>query len=206
MIICFEGPSAVGKTSMCQLLQEDFQIVAEVNELFEKEEGVGKFWYFERQIDRYALCKNSKVNSILDGDVFQPLWYNWIYGGASGLQSFEETKHFYSKAIREGRIRFPDLYVIFQSNLEVLRKRKEGDRTRKRRNFEKHLNMISLQQKYFSFLKTHTEIEIVYIENQNQEKTRTKILSYIESKAEKNIGDAINYKIITNWLEQQTRR
>lgn len=77
-IICFEGPSGIGKTTMCKLLSTDFNIVPEVNLLFNRPKKAAKYWYHERQVERYELCYQSNRPSILDGDIFQPIWYNWV--------------------------------------------------------------------------------------------------------------------------------
>ncbi|MEL6674801.1 MAG: chloramphenicol acetyltransferase [Bacteroidota bacterium] len=163
MLICFEGPSAVGKTTLSQALSETHQIIPEVNLLFERPPGADKLWYYQRQVDRYQLSQQTDRSSILDGDPFQPLWYNWIYGWPESFASFEETKAFYRAALQDERIRFPDLYVIFQADEQSLRARKAKDLTRKRRNFEKHLRMIEPQRRYFDFLQKRTPIPVLFV-------------------------------------------
>ncbi len=39
-------------------------------------------WYFEREIERWELaCEQDGTDRliILDGDPYQPVWFNWIY-------------------------------------------------------------------------------------------------------------------------------
>ena len=52
MIICFEGLIAVGKTTMCEKLSFEFAIIPDVNVLFKETNQKGKFWYYEKQIDK----------------------------------------------------------------------------------------------------------------------------------------------------------
>ncbi|MFK7983488.1 MAG: hypothetical protein AB8G86_26140 [Saprospiraceae bacterium] len=57
MNICFEGPSAIGKTTLSQSFSPTYQIIPEVNLLFPKEKNQGKFWYYQKQVERseYAI-------------------------------------------------------------------------------------------------------------------------------------------------------
>jgi len=90
-IICFEGPSGIGKTTMGKLLSDIYNIVPEVNQLFERKDKEPKYWYHERQVERYELCTKAKSKSILDGDIFQPIWYNWVCNYPSNFLSKKET-------------------------------------------------------------------------------------------------------------------
>ena len=85
---------------------------------------------------------------LLDGDVFQPLWYNWSYN-FSGWQNLDTLRDFYRKHLLDDSIRFPDAYVVLFSDETNLRKRKESDTTRTRGNFEKHLQFIEPTSRYF---------------------------------------------------------
>lgn len=79
-IICFEGASAVGKTSTSKRLaaEQGAYVVEEVNKLFIKPqvEQRHKKWYLERQVDRWALAKKKESEHslvILDGDPIHAL-------------------------------------------------------------------------------------------------------------------------------------
>lgn len=52
----------------------------------------------------------------------------------------------------KNEISLPDAYVLFWAEEDELRKRKEMDQTRSRRNFDKHLRMIEPQMRYFHYL------------------------------------------------------
>jgi len=123
MIICFEGPSAIGKTTLCELLSNEYCIIPEVNLLFEKEASASKFWYYEKQQARYELAHKANQSAILDGDTFQPIWYNWIYGYPMGFPTKEETHRFYKEQLESGQLQFSDLYIVFKADEKTLRHR-----------------------------------------------------------------------------------
>lgn len=152
-ILCFEGPSAVGKTATAEGLAATHgaHVVPEVNALFERPVDEAPDWYLERQVDRWTRASAEAARCplvVLDGDPFQPLWYNWAYGFA-GWQSLDSLEAFYRPRLARSELSFPDLYVVFGASVEVLRDRKTADPTRQRRGFESHLRFIEPQRRYF---------------------------------------------------------
>jgi hypothetical protein len=153
-IVCLEGPSAVGKTTAASALAAaGAYVVPEVNELFSRPAGEAPEWYLERQVERWTMAARAPGLAILDGDPFQPLWYNWSYG-FDGWQSLDELAAFYRPRILRGDINFPDLYVILGAPAGVLRARKEGDATRRRHGFDAHLRFIEPQRRYFAAMQS----------------------------------------------------
>ncbi len=78
MIICLEGPSAVGKTTTCLALAEqmDAYIIPEVNALFTRPAEASPNWYLECQAARWEIAQRQQEQNalvVLDGDLFQPL-------------------------------------------------------------------------------------------------------------------------------------
>lgn len=152
-VICFEGPSAVGKTTTATAFAngEGALVVPEVNELYRRPPNPPPDWYLERQVDRWKRA-NSHAQSgglaVLDGDPFQPLWYNWAYRFV-GREGVDVLERFYRPLIVGGELGFPDLYIVLGASVEALHERKAGDATRRRRNFEKHLELIGPQARYF---------------------------------------------------------
>ncbi len=200
--ICFEGPSGVGKTTMCNLLAQELHIVPEVNLLFERGEQESEYWYHERQVDRYDLCLKSSRISILDGDIFQPIWYNWACNYPAQFLSKAKTHEFYRAKISQGRIAFPDLYIIFQAEEKELWLRKEKDTSRQRRNFEKHLKIIEPLKDYYRFLDQETDLEMRFIDYTNIAETRSGVLSSIGNLVKKNIDDLQVFEQVSSWLAE----
>lgn len=167
-IICFEGASAVGKSSTAEALKttRGAFVVGEVHELFPRPQDEPPEWYFERQVERWAIAQQqSRLHGlvILDGDPFQPLWYNWSYNFA-GWQDLNFMERFYRPKIRDGAIRFPDAYFIFSASEDELRGRRERDATRRRRGFEKHLRMIEPQRRYFQAMQALSPRRVLFLE------------------------------------------
>ena len=200
MKICFEGPSGIGKTTLCKLFEPKYKIIPEVNELYKGEKNEGGDWYYEKQVARFQECK--KANRVIfDGDIFHPLWYNWTYNYPEGYYPLEMVHDIYYKEIKKGNILFPDLYLIFQTSEENLRKRKERDKNRKRSNFEKHLKLIVTQPKYFGFIESRFPGLVKFINYDNIEKTKIEAIAAINKRA---LGEKYNSEVIlkeiTKWL------
>lgn len=178
-IICLEGASAVGKTTVSRLLEQKFGYirVAEVNELFKRSTNESSTWYFERQIDRWKLAREvSKKGGIavLDGDPFQPVWYNWIFAN-DGLQPLNEVFDFYHCKIQRGDIEFPNKYIVLNSSHSELSKRKESDLTRSRRHFDKHLHLIEPQSEYFEAMCSVSSNSVEFIKSDKPSNVANKI-------------------------------
>ncbi|HEX8213014.1 MAG TPA: hypothetical protein VF584_22755 [Longimicrobium sp.] len=153
-IVCLEGPSAVGKTATASALAAAGAcVVPEVNEIFPRPAAEAPDWYLERQVERWTMAARAPALAILDGDPFQPLWYNWSYG-FDGRQSLDELAAFYRPRILRGDIGFPNLYVILGAPADALRARKEGDAKRRRHGFDAHLLFIRPQRRYFAAMQS----------------------------------------------------
>ena len=86
--------------------------------------------------------------AVLDGDPFQPLWYNAIFA-QHAAQSMTDTLAFYRAQVEQGSLRVPDKYYVLTATPQQLRARKAGDTSRSRRNFDKHLQLVAPQLAYF---------------------------------------------------------
>lgn len=166
-IICFEGASAVGKTTTANALQISCGafIVPEVNSLFDRPKNAPVQWYFERQVERWSIAKEQSRSHhlvILDGDPFQPLWYCWAYNFV-GWPSLDFMEQFYQPRIQHETLGTPDLYFVFRASEAKLRKRKVNDLSRKRRGFETHLKMIEPQSRYFREMQVFSPNQVCFL-------------------------------------------
>ena len=206
-IICFEGPSAVGKTTTADAFRADYEafVVPEVNALFSRPEDEPADWYLERQVERYSIAQeNNKANRtvILDGDPFQPLWYGWVYGYVT-QQRLDFMEQFYGPRILAGTIAFPDLYIVFGTSENELGSRRKSDTSRRRVNFEKHLKIIEPQQRYFHAMNRFSPGRVQFLEaesvHRNLEFIRKSILRMNAYTVKE---PSALFENITKWLKE----
>ncbi|WP_144476631.1 AAA family ATPase [Bacillus thuringiensis] len=208
-IIAFEGASAVGKSTTCRELEKNYgaYIIPEVNSLFERPKNEHRAWYFEKQVERWniAVQKSEQYEFvILDGDIFQPLSYNWCFHFDIFNQPLSLIENFYKEKMLNREIGFPDQYFYLYTNDEELRKRKVYDETKRRRNFEKHLHISKSFQRYYENLNTVTDgycklIEAKSVRNNELEIVRnSKNLNVCEERR----FDVSRLDAITKWLKE----
>lgn len=145
MIVAVEGPSAAGKTTWCRRYAGRF--VAEYT-ITGKEPAdaaaLARYWArvasrrwaaaldLERE-DGVAICDTDPVK----------LHYAWgmaVLGLAPRAQ-FDRELAVTREAIRSGRLGLADAVLVALPAVEVLRSRRDGDPTRRRRNFAAHVQL-----------------------------------------------------------------
>jgi hypothetical protein len=157
-IICLEGASAAGKTTLSHAIaaRTGAPVIAEVWAVFDRPLPEPPLWYLERQVERWRIAVESSRRhslSILDGDPFQPLWYGWAYGFIEP-HTLTAVTSFYRDAITTGSLAFPNRYILLAVAEPELRRRKQGDTSRSRRNFTKHVSLLRHQRRYFAAMNT----------------------------------------------------
>jgi hypothetical protein len=186
-IVTLEGPSGVGKTTaasgICEA--ESAVRVPEVNELFDTTQEDSTTWYYERQCDRWRRAielEDEYEVVILDGDVFQPLWYNWSLQSLSSEETtveqfapVETIANFYRPKLSEQEIGFPDRYCILTADEQTLRRRKTMDETRTRQNFEAHLKLNAPQRRYWESLQSVAPKLLRFIDTVSITETRAQL-------------------------------
>jgi len=131
-------------------------VVPEVNKLFARPQQESDQWYLHRQVARWEIGLRqikSFDNILFDGDLFQPLWFGWIYNDESWT-GLDESEAFYRREIMAGRIGFPDVYVIFWASAEERRLR-EYERGRALNRSETQIQ--EKYQKYERFVNPHLQ-------------------------------------------------
>lgn len=132
MVVTFEGAPAVGKSTVAGKLS-DFHscyTVPEVNKLFGKEDRISDLWYYQKQVERWNLANENQdysVLSILDGDVFQPIWFGALFPNEN-WGNFKQKVNFYSEMLDKKNIDFPNIYVYFHLE-EGVRAEREIERS-----------------------------------------------------------------------------
>ncbi|MEK7016555.1 chloramphenicol acetyltransferase [Bacillus sp. FSL R9-9410] len=208
-IIAFEGASAVGKSTTCRELERNYGafIIPEVNFLFERPRNEHKTWYFEKQVERWNMAVQKSDQHeivILDGDIYQPLSYNWCFHFDIFNQALSLIENFYKENLINREIGFPDQYFYLYTGDEELRKRKESDQTKNRRNFEKHLHISKAFQRYYENLNTVTDGYCHLIEAKSVKSNELEILKSLNSlnMCEERRFDVSRLNAITKWLKE----
>lgn len=173
MIICLEGPSAAGKTSLAEALARErgAAVVPELDASGAPPPGRSAAWFVERHAARWRLALETAAGApfaVLDGDPFKGLWYNWLYAD-EGWEGVDTVAPLYRAQIERGALAFPDLYVALTASEDELRRRRDGDPTRSRRNFEKHLLSAGPLLRYFRKLWEADAARVEIIETRPQE-------------------------------------
>ncbi len=205
MILCLEGASAVGKTTCCRALEDRLgaAVIPEVNALFERPPSAPEDWYLERQAERYALARAASEThplAILDGDPFQPLWYNWSFG-FEDCQNLDHLRGFFRPLVASGTLGFPDRYRLLVADEATLRQRRGADLTRSRRNFERHLRLTETLPRYFGAMAALAPLLVEVIEASSAQETSARIQASVASAQPMTTAGALGlFDALVGWL------
>ena len=173
LIICVEGPSAVGKTTLAKALARECgaAVVPELDSSDAPPPGRSAAWFVERHAAQWRLARKLAAGApfaVLDGDPFKGLWYNRVYAD-EGWEGVETVAPLYRAQIEAGALAFPDLYVALTASEDELRRRRDGDPTRSRRNFERHLRLTGPLLDYFGALHDAAPERVAIVETGRRE-------------------------------------
>ena len=147
MNVVVEGPSGAGKTDWCRahggahaLLEEPPDHAAVPRDL----EGAARFWV-ERNVARWQQVLERERRDdlvVVDTDPFKLhyVWTLWRTGQASELE-WTLQRDCAREAFVAGRYALADLFLVADAVEHELRARRAADRTRSRRNFERHVRL-----------------------------------------------------------------
>jgi hypothetical protein len=149
MIVVIEGISASGKTSWCRanggehVVPENGSVAGAPNAAADPV-GAAAFWsHLDSRRWRAALAMEAKSGlAICDTDPLK-LHYTWclLQIGDIAHEVWREQKAAAREALVDGRVGFADAYFVNDVDDQTARLRRDGDTSRTRRNFEKHVRM-----------------------------------------------------------------
>jgi hypothetical protein len=204
-IICLEGASAAGKTTLSHeiAVRTGAAVIAEVWALFGRPSPEPPLWYLEKQVERWRFALKSAEKhglAILDGDPFQPLWYGWAYGFIEP-HTLSTVTSFYRNAITAGSLAFPDRYILLAVGESELMARRQGDASRSRRNFAKHVSLLRHQPRYFATMNTICP-ELAYVLDAVAPATTLAEIVISVIRSERNAVDPLRLlEYLADWLE-----
>ncbi len=199
-ILCLEGPSSVGKSSTARYLAQHHQAIhiPEVNLLFERPAQPSPYWYYERQVERFQLARAYPVDKLvlLDGDPFQPIWYNPLFPSVTSLD-YGSLVDFYRAHLERKTLAWPDRYIILSAPVAELRKRKEADARFRRRNFEAHLALVDFLPEYFGML---SQDLVLFQQAVSIERNAKAVLDFCLTKPKQSDSVALFNKV-ASWMQ-----
>ena len=147
MIIVVEGPSGAGKTTWCRThaganaLLESLPDHATVPT---EPQAAAKFWV-ERNVARWeeVLAREARDGLVVvDTDPFK-LHFVWTLLQTGQVSEAEWTmqRDAARDAFASGRYALADVFLVSDVDVDTLRARREGDPSRTRRNFERHVRL-----------------------------------------------------------------
>ena len=147
MIIVVEGPSGAGKTTWCRTH-------AGTNALLEslpdhamvptEPQAAARFWV-ERNVARWTevLAREARDGLVVvDTDPFK-LHFVWTLLQTGQVSEVEWTmqREAARDAFASGRYALADVFLVSDVDVDTLRARREGDPSRTRSNFERHVRL-----------------------------------------------------------------
>ena len=212
MIVTLEGAPAVGKSTVAAHLQSAHgcYVVPEANKLFGKDNRETNLRYCQKQVERWRLAKQERSQnfSILDGDIFQPIWFSALFADED-WGDFDQIVNFFNLALRDGSIEFPDLYIFFFVD-ENLRAQREFERSEALgRSYEsavkkiaKYRQFAGLQKEYFSDLRKKFPELVFFLESKDLFGSAERIVSCRKGHGYQ--GEDIR-RFIVDWCREKKR-
>lgn len=171
-VVCLEGPSAAGKTTLARALAAGYgaAVVPELVAADAPPPAEAEPYFADRHAEQWGKARALTASApfvVLDCDVLKGLWFNWMHAG-QGWPGADVVAPLYRDRIRRGLLGAPDLYVYLDASEAQLRARKAGDATRSRRGFELHVSRMAAQRAYFAALEGAAPGRVVFLDTADQ--------------------------------------
>lgn len=182
-IICLEGPSAVGKTTLAAALAREAgaAVIPELDASAAPPIAESAAWFVDahaaqwQQALELATCAPLVV---IDCDPMKGLWFNWVFAD-HGWPGIDEQRPLHRAHIERSTLAFPDLYVVLQATESQLRARRAGDPARTRRNHETHLRLAAPQRRYFQALQAADPSRVLLLDTSDRAKLVGTVLAAV---------------------------
>ncbi|HEX2204707.1 MAG TPA: hypothetical protein VHG91_15465 [Longimicrobium sp.] len=185
MIVCLEGPSAVGKTTLLGALARErgAATLPELDAGAPPPPGSSAAWFADQSAERWGRAVDRSEDAplvVLDGDPLKGLWYNGVFAD-EGWEGVDVVAPLYRARIEAGALAFPDLYVVLAATEPQLRARRAADPTRTRRNFEKHLRLVAPLRRYFAALREAEPPRVLFLDTDDRDRLVDPVIDAIRA-------------------------
>lgn len=109
MKLCIEGPSAVGKTTLCNALESNIGAYILEETIIRHIEGLSPFeeaiYNLNQELDRWQIANDMSEKYrylVFDTDPLKSLWFNWSLGFKECMDLFE-LDVFFHKALSSNK-------------------------------------------------------------------------------------------------------
>jgi len=147
VIVVVEGPSGAGKTTWCRTHGGSHALLESLPDgsIVPEDEGAAARFWVDRNVARWAEVSAREGRDglvVVDTDPFK-LHFTWsLYqSGQTTRRAWELMREVAREAFVAGRYGLADLIYVSDVDEPTLRKRREADTTRTRRNFERHVKL-----------------------------------------------------------------
>jgi hypothetical protein len=156
VIVAVTGPSAAGKTTWChQHYPADTvpEYVLASEDLPGSDPGEQAVFWCEVNSRRWSQALNRERVSglaVCDDDPLK-LHYTWSLArmGTLSPHHWQAEVDVHRHAVAAGRIGFADLILVSEPSEAELRRRRDADTTRRRRNFELHVQLVQPLRQWY---------------------------------------------------------
>ena len=205
-IICLEGPSAVGKTTLARELGRDLGavVIPELDASAAPPPSDAEPWFTHAHADRWRMAvaaANDAPLVVMDCDPLKGLWYNWMYA-EEGWPNIEVVGEHYLRSILGGELSFPDLYVFMDAPEVELWSRRNSDFSRSRRHFEKHVQRLEPRRRYFRALDAAVPGLVCFIDTSARHAVTEGVVARL-SKPLDLIEPVVTLEKIVGWVRSQ---
>ncbi|HEX5869476.1 MAG TPA: hypothetical protein VFY65_03610 [Longimicrobium sp.] len=184
-IVCLEGVSAVGKTTLAAALarQAGAAVIPELDGSGAPPVAESAAWFVDAHAAQWRQARALAVRAplvVMDCDPLKGLWFNWVFA-EHGWPGIDVQGPLYRAHLRRGTMAFPDLYVVLQATDGQLRARRAGDPTRTRRNHEMHLRLAAPQRRYFQALQAADPPRVLLLDTSDRDALVDAVLAAVQA-------------------------
>ncbi|GAA2489652.1 hypothetical protein GCM10010435_54820 [Winogradskya consettensis] len=156
MIVVVEGPTAAGKTSWCRRYVGRYVPESRAAVRMEPDEvALARHWVRVGMERWESACEREREDGVAFCDT-DPVKLHYAWGmaalGLAPRARFDRELAVTREAFRSGRLGFADAVLVALPDAGTLLRRRDGDETRRRRNFAAHVQLREPLQQWYTAL------------------------------------------------------